>query len=264
MSLNGKVVIVTGSTTGIGEAIARSCIEQGARVVVHGRDKERGKGLVAEFNASSPGQAVLHIDDMADPEAPDRIVNTALEAFGQIDAVVNNAATMARNTLDDTTPEFFDHIFAVNLRAPMLLIKAAVDHLEKTRGCVLNIGSMNAYCGEDILLAYSMSKGGMVTMSRNLGNVLHVRRGIRVNHLNVGWVLTEEEKKRKREDGMSPGWEERLSSGTAPIGRIMRAEEIARIASRWISDETYPISGSIIDLEQFPMVGRVPPQETKQ
>lgn len=261
MSLRDRVVIVTGSTTGIGEAIARACVQQGARVVVHGRDDALGQEVVSKLNQSANGKAVLHIDDIANPEAPHRLVTTALDAFGQIDAIVNNAASLRHYRLEDATAEIFDRIFAINLRAPLLLVKAALPHLEKSQGSVLNIGSLNAYCGEESLLLYGMTKGGMVTMSRNLGNTLHVHNGVRVNHLNVGWVLTEKEKQRKREDGMPEGWEKSLPKDVAPIGRIMEPEEIARIAVHWISDETQPISGSIIDLEQYPVVGRIPPKE---
>jgi NAD(P)-dependent dehydrogenase (short-subunit alcohol dehydrogenase family) len=88
MRLTDKAIIVTGSTTGIGEAIARRCLKEGARVLLHGRDIERGRKIAEEF----PGKTAFHNDDLADPDAPRRIIQAAINAFGRIDALVNNAA----------------------------------------------------------------------------------------------------------------------------------------------------------------------------
>jgi NAD(P)-dependent dehydrogenase (short-subunit alcohol dehydrogenase family) len=259
MRLQDKVILVTGSTTGIGEAIARRAVAEGARVLIHGRDEKRGQALVAELGP----RTALHVDDIADPAAPKRIVAAAIDAFGQLNALVNNAATVQRSNLSNTDAALFDKIIAINLRAPMLLIQAAVPHLKRTRGSVLNIGSLNGHCGEANLLAYSISKGGLITLSRNLADALGPA-GVRVNHFNVGWVLTPNEYHVKIADGLPPDWPERIPATKAPIGRLMKPEEIASAAIFWISDESYPISGSIIDMEQHPVVGRNPPKEVKE
>lgn len=253
MRLQDKVILVTGSTTGIGEAIARRAIAEGARVVVHGRDVERGRALVEQW----PGRAELTTADLADPASAPVIVNAAIRAFGRLDAVVNNAASVARSNLQSTDAAFFDRIMAVNVRAPLLLIRAAFPHLKASRGCVLNIGSMNAYTGEANLLAYSISKGALMTLSRNLADAL-VYDGVRVTHFNVGWVLTPNEYKQKIADGLPADWPEKIDPQFAPSGRIMKPEEIAGAAVYWLSDESRPISGSVIELEQYPIIGRNP------
>ncbi len=211
MRLRDKVILVTGSTTGIGECIARRAVAEGAQVLVHGRDEQRGRALVAELGS----QAALHVDDIADPAAPRRIVAAAIKAFGRLDALVNNAASVQRSNLSNTTVELFDRIIAINLRAPLLLIQAAAEHLRQTRGAVLNIGSLNGYCGEANLLAYSLSKGGLMTLSRNLGDALAFD-GVRVNHFNVGWVLTPNEYEQKIADGLPPDWPERVPRTQGP------------------------------------------------
>lgn len=259
MRLQDKVVLVTGSTTGIGEAIARRAVAEGAQVLIHGRDRERGQALVDEL---AP-RAALHVDDIADTEAPQRIIAAAIDAFGKLDALVNNAASVQRSNLSNTDAALFDKLIAINLRAPMLLIQAAVPHLKKTRGCVLNIGSLNGHCGEANLLAYSISKGGLITLSRNLADALGAD-GVRVNHFNVGWVLTPNEYHVKVADGLPADWPERIPRTKAPAGRLMKPEEIAAAAVYWISAESYPISGSVIDLEQHPVIGRNPPKEVKE
>ena len=126
MRLQDKVILVTGSTTGIGAAIARRCLAEGARVVVHGRDAERGRELIA----GAPGRTALHVDDLADPTAPQRLVAAAVAAFGRLDAVVNNAAWVVRSTLASTDAALFDQVMAVNVRAPLLLIQAALEQLK--------------------------------------------------------------------------------------------------------------------------------------
>ena len=253
MRLHGKVILVTGSTTGIGEAIARRVVEEGARVVIHGRDAERGRAMVEQW----PGRAVLELADLADPSAAPQLVDAAVRTFGGLDAVVNNAASVARSNLETTDAAFFDKIIAVNVRAPLLLIRAAFPHLKQSRGCVLNIGSINAYCGEANLLAYSVSKGALMTLSRNLADSLAYDH-IRVTHFNVGWVLTPNEYKQKIADGLPKDWPEKLDPQYAPSGRLLAPSDIAAAAVYWLSDESRPISGSVLELEQYPMIGRNP------
>lgn len=259
MRLKDKVILITGSTTGIGEAIARRAIDEGARVLVHGRDELRGNALVAELGE----RAALHVDDIADPAAPERMIAAAIRAFGRLDALVNNAAAVTRSNLSNTDAALFDSLMATNVRAPLLLIKAAAPHLKQSGGCVLNIGSINGYCGEANLLAYSISKGALMTLSRNLADALG-RDGVRVNHFNVGWVLTPNEYKQKVADGLPPDWPERVPRTKAPSGHLIKPEEIAAAAVYWIGDESRPISGTVLELEQHPVIGRNPAKEVEK
>jgi NAD(P)-dependent dehydrogenase (short-subunit alcohol dehydrogenase family) len=194
---------------------------------------------------------------LEDPKAPPVVIEATVKAFGRIDGLVNNAASVARNDLQATDAAFFDTMMAVNVRAPLLLIRAAYPHLKQSQGCVLNIGSINAYSGESNLLAYSVSKGGLMTLSRNLADAL-CYDGIRVNHFNVGWVLTPNEYKQKVADGLPADWPEQIDPVYAPTGRIMPPEKIAAAAVYWLSDESRPISGSVVELEQYPVIGRNP------
>ena len=251
--LQEKVVIVTGSTTGIGRSIALACAAQGASVVVHGRDGERGEQLVRELG----DRALFVAADLAEPASPAHIVDGAVQRFGRLDAVINNAADVTRSNLDSTSADLFDQVLSVNVRAPLLLIQAARPHLRAAKGCVANIGSVNAYGGEQHLLAYSISKGALMTLSKNLANALGPEQ-IRVAHFNVGWVLTENEYRQKLEDGFPPKWPEQLGMLTTPIGRMTLPEEIAAVVSFWISDASRPFSGTVIELEQYPFAGRNP------
>ena len=254
MRLEDKAIIVTGSTTGIGAAMARRFVSEGARVLVHGTDQERGEKIVAELGST----AALHLDDLADPDAPTRIIHAAIERFGKLDAVVNNAAWVPKSELVTTTVDMWDRTMAINARAPLLLIQAALDHLCESHGNVLNIGSVNAYCGESALFAYSMSKGALQTLTRNLGDSLHQMYGVRVNQINPGWILTENEIERKQEHGFKPGWERRVPKVFAPSGNLIDPAAIAAASVYFVGDESRPISGSVVELEQYPIIGRNP------
>ncbi|MDB5332157.1 MAG: short-chain dehydrogenase [Phycisphaerales bacterium] len=253
MRLLNKNIIVTGSTTGIGEAIARRCVVEGARVLVHGLEHDLGRNVVAELGA----KAALHVDDLADPEAAGRIVAAAVKAFGKIDAIVNNAAYIVRSNIETTDAAVFDRAMAVNLRAPLLLARAAMPHLKETHGCVLSIGSINGYCGEANQLAYSISKGGLMTLTRNLADA-HGRDKVRFNQINLGWVLSENEYRLKIKEGFPADWPEHPPAAFAPSGKIMSPETIASAAVYWLSDESRPVSGSVLEIEQYPVIGRNP------
>ncbi|AEL27751.1 SDR family NAD(P)-dependent oxidoreductase [Cyclobacterium marinum] len=259
MRLKDKVIIVTGSTTGIGKAIALKCAKEGAKLVIHGLEEEWGQQVVASIGAD---KAVLHIEDLQKEGCAERLVDLAVNTFGKLDALVNNAAWVVSSDFQSVNRPFLEKVLSINTIAPLLLIKAALKQMELNRGNVLNIGSVNAWSGEPNLLAYSISKGGLMTMTRNLGDSLFRDHGVRVNQINPGWVLTETEKQRKKEHGLSDKWFEDLPKMYAPAGRIIAPEEIAAAAIFWLSDESGPVSGQVMELEQYPLIGRNAPKDT--
>ena len=259
MRLQDKVIIVTGSTTGIGKAIALRCASEGAFIVVNGLEEEWGKAIVEQIGKD---KAALHIQDISEEGAPQSLVDVAIKTFGKLDAVVNNAAAVVSSDIHTTDKAFLQKVLDINTIAPFLLIKAALPYLTQQHGSVLNIGSVNGWCGEPNLLAYSISKGALMTMTRNLGDTLHRENGVRVNQINPGWVLTENEVHRKKEQGLSEDWYKDISLLYAPSGRILWPSEVAAAAVYWLSDESGPISGQVMELEQYPLTGRNPPKDS--
>jgi NAD(P)-dependent dehydrogenase (short-subunit alcohol dehydrogenase family) len=256
--LQNKVILITGSVTGIGKAIAKRCVSEGARVVVHGLEQDLGDQTVAELGAAN---ASLVIKDLADEDAPQVLVQRALDAFGQLDALVNNAAQVGLGNIQTTDAKWFRRMLEINCVVPYLITQAALPHLRATHGNVINIGSVNAYSGEPNLMPYSVSKGALMTLTRNLGDTLMREDGVRVNQINPGWVLTENEAKRKREHGLADDWYKDVPKVYAPAGRIIWPEEIAACAAWLLADECGPISGQVFDLEQHPFIGRNPPKD---
>ena len=251
MRLKDKAIIVTGATSGIGRAIAEAAVREGAKVLVHGINKDEGQAVVAKLGSS----AQLCIADLADNAAPAKIVAEALDAFGRIDGLVNNAAIVARSNLAELTPGELERILQVNLKAPLFIIQAAYEHLKASSGAVLNIGSINAYAGESTLLAYSISKGALATMTRNLANA-HGLHGIRINQINPGWVLTEREDRDQVAKGLQPGWHQRLDRTAVPSGAMTTAQQMGEAAIYWLGDESRPFTGTVLELEQFSIIGR--------
>ncbi|MFM7249145.1 MAG: SDR family NAD(P)-dependent oxidoreductase [Planctomycetaceae bacterium] len=261
MRLDGKVVIVTGSATGIGAAIAVRAAEEGARVLVHGLEADLARGVAEGIAARhGPGRAAVIVEELAAPGAAERIVEAAVAAFGRIDGLVNNAALVAGGDLAATSRALFERMMAVNVLAPLELVRAALPWLERSRGNVVNIGSVNAHCGEPDLLPYSLSKAALQAATRNLGDTLFARHGVRVNQVNPGWVLTSNEIDRKRSQGLDDDWPARVERRFAPAGRLIAPEEIAAVVVTFLSDECGPVSGQVCDLEQYPLLGRNPPK----
>jgi NAD(P)-dependent dehydrogenase (short-subunit alcohol dehydrogenase family) len=250
--LKDKVAVVTGSGAGMGEGIVRLFAEEGARVVVSGRDDEKGQAVAADI-ASQGAQAIyIHADVTIEAECR-ALINRTVERFGQIDVLVNNVGLSARGTIEDTTVELWDKLFATNVRSAFICMQQAVKHMKERRnGSIINIGSVNAYIGEPKLMAYSATKGAMMTMTKNTASYLN-RYRIRINQLNVGWTLTPNEHRVKTvEEGQGEDWLEEAVK-TRPWGRLLSPRDIAMAALYFASDESELITGSVLDLEQYPV-----------
>jgi NAD(P)-dependent dehydrogenase (short-subunit alcohol dehydrogenase family) len=262
MRLKNKVILVTGSTTGIGEGMARLFAREGASVMVHGINEEAAQQLVAEIQRAG-GQASYLLGPLEEAGIAQSIIRGVVDFWGRIDGLVNNAANMARGSLESTDLAAFDRTISVNLRAPFLLIQAALPWFRRQGGGrILNIGSVNGYCGEKNQFAYSISKGGLMTLTRNVADA-YGAEGIRANLLNVGWTLTPNEYELKKREGLPDDWPDHLPRTFAPSGRLLSPEDVAWAATYFMSDEASLVNGAIVDFEQYPLIGRNPPKETE-
>jgi NAD(P)-dependent dehydrogenase (short-subunit alcohol dehydrogenase family) len=250
-SLDQKVALITGSTSGIGLGIAEHFAALGASVIVHGLEADEARRIAARLRHEGH-QAIDIPGDLAAVETCREIVRLTVERFGGIDVLVNNAASTARGYLEDAAVELWDAIMDVNLRAPFLLLQESVKSM-KTRGggSIVNIGSVNAYIGEPKLGPYSVSKGGLMTLTRNAAATL-ARHGIRVNQINVGWTLTEGERRVKRLEGHGDEWLD-AAVATRPFGRLLSPHDVAIAAAYFASDDSALVTGTVMDMEQFPV-----------
>ncbi|MFZ4506569.1 MAG: SDR family NAD(P)-dependent oxidoreductase [Fimbriimonas sp.] len=255
MRLLDRVVLVTGSGSGIGLEVAAQALREGARVVLH----DLNEAIVTEAaqGLGSPNVGTVW-GDLADPETPAKLIAGTIAQFGRIDGLVNNASVSTRTALEETTPAEFDRIFAINLRAPRFLIQAAWPHFEaQGHGYVVNIGSVCAYCGGEQLVDYSMTKGAMITLTRNL-SVSKAHHGLRINMVNPGWTVTPNEIKRVEQvDGQAEGWESRVPVAVAPFGRLLRPTDLAPFITMLLSEEASMLSGNIFDFNSSTIHGRL-------
>ncbi len=245
--LAGKVAVVTGSTQGLGAAIARRFVKEGATVMLCGRSRAKGEAVARELGDA----ALYHEADLARVEGCKRLIEASLAAFGGVDILVNSAADTNRSTLADFTPEQFDRQLHLNLRAPLLLAQAALPSLTERRGVVINIGSINSYIGEPKLLVYSASKGALETASRNLASALKYTR-VRVYCLNVGWMDSDGERAIMAKLGHPADFLD-TTGKRWPIGRLLAPEDVAQACLFFASEEALAFSGTVVELEQFPV-----------
>jgi NAD(P)-dependent dehydrogenase (short-subunit alcohol dehydrogenase family) len=263
--LGGRVVLVSGGTSGLGAAIARAAVRAGARVVVTGRRREPGEALVAELSAvgaggagggetggrDGGGRALFVQADVAEVAQARGCVTAAVAAFGRVDCLVNAAGLTSRGTLLDTTPELFDAHVAVNLKAPFFLMQAVVADMvaRKAPGTIVNIGSTSAHGGQPYLAPYVATKAGLMGLTRNAAHA-HRWDRIRINGLNIGWTDTEgEDETQRRFHGAGDDWREQAGAAL-PMGKLGQPDEIADFVVFLLCDRSGVVTGSVIDWDQ--------------
>ncbi len=250
--VDGKVILITGSTQGIGRAIAVECARSGAEaIIVSGRDAGAGESAVAELEALG-ARAHMVAEDLSVDGAADRLFDQAVSTFGRIDALVNSAGLTTRGSTVDATRAIWRDLFQVNAQEPFFLMQRMVNALraDKRPGDVLNILSMNAHGGSGELTVYAATKAALSLITRNAAHQHRFDR-IRINGINVGWTDTPAERRMQAEIlGKGETW---LAEAAAkqPFGRLLTPQDIAHLSVFLLSDMSSPITGSIIDQEQW-------------
>ena len=250
-SFAGKIAVVTGAAQGIGEATARLLAARGAAGIVL-VDVQAEKLAAVEASLRSAGHKAISLPtDLADADAVARVMPAADKAFGRVDVLANIAGLTDRGSIMDSDVAFFDRMFAVNVRAPFFLMQGALKLMEreKSGGTVVNILSVNAYVGAPNLSPYSASKGALLTLTKNTANAVNWQR-VRVNGITLGWVDTPgEHETLKKFHGAQEGWLE-TAEKSRPFGRLVKPEDVARLIGFLASEESAPMTGSVIDFEQ--------------
>ena len=250
--LDGKIAVVTGGTQGLGAEVARLFGERGAKgIVICGRGRDKGEAKAREISERY-GTPVHYVSaDLGEVADCRRVIATADDLFGRIDALVNVAAITDRGTILDTDETLFDRMFAINTRAPFFLIQDAVKLMlrDGVEGTIVNISSMSSMAGQPFIAAYCASKGALDTLTRNVAFGL-LKNRIRCNALNIGWMASEGEDRIQREyHGAPSDWLEKASS-CQPFGRLVDPAEVARACAYLSSEESGLMTGATISFDQ--------------
>jgi NAD(P)-dependent dehydrogenase (short-subunit alcohol dehydrogenase family) len=247
----GKVAVVTGGTQGLGEAVARLIAARGAAgLVICGRNAERGARVARELTDQGTHTVFVQAD-LVKVEDCRRVIAEADRVFGKLHVLVNAAAITDRGTILDTSPELFDTMFAINVRAPFFLMQDAAKLMRRDRvaGTVVNIQSMSAHGGQSFISAYCASKGALSTLTKNVAFSL-MPDHIRVNGLNIGWMDSPGEARIQSVYHDAPSDWLATAEARQPFGRLIKTDEVARAVAYLASEESGLMTGSVIDFDQ--------------
>lgn len=249
--VDGKVIVISGGTQGLGAATARLLAERGAAgLVLAGRSRADGESLADELGSSTT--KVIFVEaELADPEAVAEVIAKTDEAFGVVHGLANIAANTERGDIWNTDVELWDRLMNLNVRTPFLMLQgvARIMVRENVAGSVVTIGSMTGHGGQHFLFPYAVSKGALHTFTKNAAYAL-MRQHIRVNLLNLGWMDTPNE--HSIQVGFHKLPQDWLVGAEAaqPFGRLIKPQEAARVITFLLSDESGMMTGVSLDYDQ--------------
>ena len=241
MRLADKVAIVTGAASGIGRGIASLFAQEGARVVIADINDAGGQQVAAELGG--PATARYIHTDVSDGTQVRALVQETTAAFGGIDVLVNNAATVIFKRLVDTEEHEWDRVIATNLRSVYLCCRYAIPAmLRHGGGAIVNVSSVRALATTPLVSSYDASKGGIVALTRSLA-LEHARDGIRVNCILPGSIDTPVFRANLRAEGDEDEQYRKTAAGI-PLGRVGQPLDIARATLFLASDEASYVTGA--------------------
>lgn len=247
-----RVAIITGGGQGIGAAAAEAFLRDGFSGVVL-VDRNADALAFCAGRLAAPDKVLTVTADLMDGSAPKRIVSLSTERFGHIDVLINAAGNTERWSIDDVTPDAYEKMFAVNVKAPTFLMQEAARSMRRTNGgVIINISSMLAYGGPPDIGIYAASKAALVAMTKNAANAWK-REGIRVFAINLGWVNSEGEHKLQTDFHKQPENWAALAGEKVPFGRLILPSDVAGVCSFLVSPPARMMTGAVIDYEQMPV-----------
>ena len=242
----GKVALVTGTTSGIGKATAVRFAREGAKVAVTARREEKLKELVLEIEGAG-GSAFAVPGDLTSASDRKRLVDETLAQYESLDILVNAAGIIAFGTIEDTSLEVWQKMFDINVVSVFHLMQLALPHIIPRKGNIVNVSSVNGIRSFPGVLAYNSSKSALDQLTRCSALEL-ASRGVRVNNVNPGVVVTELHRQAGLDEEKYAAFLER-SKTTHPLGRVGKVEDLAALITFLASDEAGWITGDTVNVD---------------
>lgn len=244
MRLKNKVAIITGSTRGIGFAVADAFIKEGAKVAICGSRLENAENAIAKLKETYPKAKLLPIGvSVTDTDSVDQMVETVMKEWGRIDILVNNAGITNAKPTTEMTDEEFDSVIAIDLAGPFKCTRAVAKVMKEQKyGAIVNTSSMVGLYGSPCQASYASAKAGVIGLTKSCAKELG-RFGIRVNAVAPGVVLT---------DMVAASVDERMMAGLqqlTPLGRAANSEELAPAYVYLASDDASFTTGAILSVD---------------
>jgi len=246
-SLLNKVTIVTGASSGIGKATALLFAKNGAKLAINGRNVDRLNEVKKQIQEQHEHEPLIIVGDLAEENTAQMIIDQTVSHYGRLDVLVNNAGILALGSIENTTIESFDNMMNVNLRSVFKLTKFAIPHLEKTKGNIVNISSVNGIRSFANVLSYCVSKAAVDQLTHCVALEL-APKGIRVNAVNPGVILTELQKRGGLSEEVYTKFLEH-SKTTHALGRVGNPEEVAAMIAFLASDAAAFITAASIPVD---------------
>lgn len=234
-------VLITGGTSGMGEATAKAFVEAGANVVISGRSQEKATAIIDELS-QAPGKVSFIAADVSQHEQCDNLVSKAVTILGGLDIVVNSAGVIYHATAEETTDELWHDTMNVNVNGVFYICRAVIPHLKANKGTIINIVSDAALTGSRHLTAYCASKGAVLQMTRAMA-LDYARDGLRIVPICPGDVDTPMLRGEFRDRGLDLETGLRESAEGVPLNRVCSAEEVAHMVLYAASDSAKFITG---------------------
>lgn len=243
--LEGKVIVISGGTKGVGRTMAEEYAKAGARVVFGGRDEQAAmKALRIMSTYGAPGKFVH--TELEDVSSCKRLFDTAIDAFGRVDGFFNYAGVTPVSPLDSCDVTTFDKIMNINFRAAFFCCQQAVIHMRQSGGgSIVLTGSPHAWGGEKDRAAYACSKGVLITLMEHIAKN-YGEDQIRCNYLALGWTPTDGEVALRIAQGSSEAELRREAAKVIPMGRMNEKSDYVATLIHLMSDDSAMISGSVI------------------
>jgi len=246
MSFEGKVVIITGATSGIGAACAEYFAKEGALLALVGRNKENFKKVVAKIKENGVKSEPLQIlaDVSLDAE---RIIKETIAKFNRLDVLINNAGIAIRNTIETIKIEDYDTIMATNVRGVIQLTNFAAPYLIASKGNVVNVSSVAGLRPLAGSLAYCISKAALDHFTRCVAMDL-ADKGVRVNSVNPGLIVTDFQIRAGMNTSEYPAFLERIGK-SHPVGRVGQSEEVVNAIAFLANENAGFVTGVILPID---------------